>query len=70
MSEYGGDPGLIQPESKGHRVGAAGADREAGQEEAMLMRMLGARERAGLPALDGVEAMRDHLASGKGWADA
>lgn len=59
-SEYGGDPGLIQSQDKGHQIGPGSADRRGVQEQAMLLRMHGAREKAGLPALSDQE-LRDLL---------
>lgn len=72
-SEYGGREGLIQPDDPrngsltGHRIGAAGADRLAAREEAMVMRMRGAREREGLPELSETE-MVELLRSGADWS--
>lgn len=50
-TEYGGDGGLVQPASKGHNIGAGAADNDAVREEAMMLRMHGRREAAGLPPL-------------------
>lgn len=84
-SEYGGVPGLVTPAGLRGRAGASGngvalgtpEGRRQVAEEAMLTRMLGMREHAGLgfdPLLgdevrrpNTIEEMREHLLAGYAW---
>ena len=60
-TEYGGVGGLMQPRAKGHRTDA---DNRGVKEEAMLLRIMGRREAAGLPYLDR-GALLDRIEAGK-----